>query len=99
MVSVGYVSSCSSLNFFNLINLGSSMGIPNSLGETRYVAAEHQMTFTDNPVWPAELFFCFCCCRILYTLVVESCYSCMRCMISRQRNSVVQEKQRVGNHC
>ena len=30
MVSVGYVSSCSSLNFFNLINLGSSMGIPNS---------------------------------------------------------------------
>ena len=32
MVSVGYVSSCSSLNFFNLINLGSSMGIPNSRG-------------------------------------------------------------------
>ena len=28
VVSVGYISSCSSLNFFNLINLGSSMGIP-----------------------------------------------------------------------
>ena len=32
MVSVGYISSCSSLNFFNLINLGSSMGIPYSRG-------------------------------------------------------------------
>ena len=32
MVSVGYVSSCSSLKFFNLINLGSGMGIPNSRG-------------------------------------------------------------------
>ena len=32
MVSDGYVSSCSYLNFFNLINLGSSMGIPNSRG-------------------------------------------------------------------
>ena len=28
MVSVGYISSCSSLNFFNLINLCSGMGIP-----------------------------------------------------------------------
>ena len=32
MVSVVYISSCSSLNFFNLINLGSSMGIPYSRG-------------------------------------------------------------------
>ena len=32
VVSVGYVSSCSSVNFFNLINLGFSMGIPNSRG-------------------------------------------------------------------
>ena len=30
MVTVGYISSCSSLNFFNLVNLGSSMGIPYS---------------------------------------------------------------------
>ena len=26
VVTVGYISSCSSLNFFNLVNLGSSMG-------------------------------------------------------------------------
>ena len=32
MVTVGYISSCSSLNFFNLVNLGSSMGIPYSRG-------------------------------------------------------------------
>ena len=32
VVSVGYISSCSSLNFFNLINLGSSMGIPYNRG-------------------------------------------------------------------
>ena len=38
-------------------------------------------------------------CRILYTLMIESYYSCMRGMISRERNSPVKEKQRVGKHC
>ena len=41
----------------------------------------------------------FCFCRILYTLTIESYYSCMRGMISRERNSAVKEKQRVGKHC
>ena len=48
-------------------------------------------------VWAC--FFCFCFCRILYSLMVESYYSCMRGMISRERNSAVKEKQRVGKHC
>ena len=37
--------------------------------------------------------------RVLYSLMVESYYSCMRVMISRERNSAVKEKQRVGKHC
>ena len=32
MVTFGYISSCSSLNFFNLVNLGPNMGIPYSRG-------------------------------------------------------------------
>ena len=35
VVSVGYISSCSSLNFFNLINLGSSMAVSRSTALTR----------------------------------------------------------------
>ena len=31
--------------------------------------------------------------------MVESYYSCKRGMISRERNSAVKEKQRVGKHC
>ena len=31
--------------------------------------------------------------------MIESYYSCMRGMISRERNGAVKEKQRVGKHC
>ena len=50
----------------------------------------------EDDAMSIDLWFCFC--RILYTLLVESYYSCMRGMISRQRNNVVKEKQRVGTH-
>ena len=38
-------------------------------------------------VCKTNIFIYFCFCRILYSRMVESYYSCMRVMISRERNS------------
>ena len=54
-----------------------------------------QVLLLDNDFLCSDKVFLF----LPYTLMIESYYSCMHGMISRERNSAVKEKQRVGKHC